>query len=91
MCPLATSNMMCFDPNNKLKKYEALEDILKVFYQIRLNFYVQRMVGYDFFFTIDTHTHICIAVMINIFLYMHTNSLIHLFIYLFMYVLVIFN
>src|SRR5207247_5435900 len=38
---LATSNMMCFDSNNKLVKYNSPEDILN---QIRLNFYVYRRV-----------------------------------------------
>src|SRR5205085_1206679 len=46
--PLATSNMMCFDPNNKLAKYESPEDILKEFYQIRLNLYIKRRVGCNF-------------------------------------------
>ncbi|CAJ0758091.1 14986_t:CDS:10 [Entrophospora sp. SA101] len=39
---MATTNMMCFDPNNKLAKYDSPEDILKEFYQIRLDFYVKR-------------------------------------------------
>jgi len=39
--PLATSNIMCFDSNNKLVKYNSPEDLLN---QIRLNFYVYRRV-----------------------------------------------
>ncbi|CAJ0745242.1 21096_t:CDS:10, partial [Entrophospora sp. SA101] len=40
--PMATTNMMCFDLNNRLAKYDSPEDILKEFYQVRLNFYVKR-------------------------------------------------
>ncbi|CAJ0764884.1 6541_t:CDS:2, partial [Entrophospora sp. SA101] len=39
---LTTSNMMCFDPDNKLNKYNTPEEILNEFYQIRLRFYVRR-------------------------------------------------
>ncbi|CAJ0747567.1 10101_t:CDS:2 [Entrophospora sp. SA101] len=39
---LATSNMMCFDPNNKLAKYETAEDIIKEFYHERSELYVKR-------------------------------------------------
>ncbi|CAJ0751192.1 6314_t:CDS:2 [Entrophospora sp. SA101] len=39
---LATSNMTCFDPNNKLAKYETAEDIIKEFYHERLKLYVKR-------------------------------------------------
>jgi len=47
-CPLFMSNMMCFNPNNKLAKYESPEDIMKEFYQVRLNLYVERRVSCDF-------------------------------------------
>ncbi|CAJ0756558.1 11694_t:CDS:2, partial [Entrophospora sp. SA101] len=39
---LATSNMMCFDPNNKLAKYDSPEDIIKEFYHERSKLYVKR-------------------------------------------------
>ena len=55
---LATSNMMCFDSNNKLAKYDSPEDILKEFYQIRLNFYVERRVSYNFCFLAYIYMHI---------------------------------
>ena len=57
--PLVTSNMICFDSNNQLAKYNSPEGILNEFYGVRLNLYVERRVrSYIilFFFGI----HICI-------------------------------
>src|SRR5207237_5132878 len=51
--PLVTSNMICFDSNNQLAKYNSPEDILNEFYGVRLNLYVERRVRsyiYIFFF-----------------------------------------
>ncbi|CAJ0760096.1 9104_t:CDS:10, partial [Entrophospora sp. SA101] len=39
---ITTSNMMCFNSNNKLVKYESPEEILKEFYSVRLNLYIKR-------------------------------------------------
>ncbi|CAG8519635.1 3464_t:CDS:2, partial [Gigaspora rosea] len=39
---LATSNMVCFDPEGRLKKYQTPEDILQEFYHIRLDLYSKR-------------------------------------------------
>ena len=48
---LVTSNMVCFNSNNKLTKYDSPEDILNEFYDIRLNLYVERRVrSYIIFF-----------------------------------------
>lgn len=39
---LSTSNMVAFDPQGRLRKYNAPEDILKEFYHVRLDFYRKR-------------------------------------------------
>ncbi|RIB16059.1 DNA topoisomerase II [Gigaspora rosea] len=39
---LATSNMVCFDLEGRLKKYKTPEDILQEFYHIRLDLYSKR-------------------------------------------------
>ena len=36
---LSTNNMMLFDKNGIIKRYETPEDILREFYEIRLDFY----------------------------------------------------
>lgn len=36
------NNFVCFDRNRKIKKYNSAEDILKDFYTLRLEFYVER-------------------------------------------------
>ena len=40
-----TSNMMCFDFDGKIKKYETPEEILEEFYPVRLAYYQKRKVG----------------------------------------------
>lgn len=57
-----TSNMICFDAEQKIKKYETAEEILEEFYPIRLIYYQKRkvflflyyyaVVVVDFFFLI---------------------------------------
>ncbi|GAA5985936.1 hypothetical protein JCM10908_006339 [Rhodotorula pacifica] len=37
-----TSNMVCFDPTGKIKKYATPEDIVSDFYDIRLDYYHRR-------------------------------------------------
>jgi DNA topoisomerase-2 len=39
---ISTNNMICFDPHEKIKKYDTVDDILKEFYYIRLRFYMTR-------------------------------------------------
>ena len=39
---IATTNMVLFDSNNKLKKYSNIEEIINEFYTIRLDYYIQR-------------------------------------------------
>lgn len=39
---LSTSNMVAFDPQGRLRKYNTPEDILKEFYHVRLDFYRKR-------------------------------------------------
>ena len=39
---IAVSNMVLFDQHGRLKKYEAVEDIVEDFYEIRLSFYQKR-------------------------------------------------
>ncbi|KAI9469897.1 MAG: DNA topoisomerase [Benjaminiella poitrasii] len=39
---LSTNNIICFDKDGKIKKYESPEDILKDFYELRLQYYVKR-------------------------------------------------
>ena len=41
---LNTSNMVCFNREGKLKKYESAEEILKEFYPLRLEYYEKRKV-----------------------------------------------
>ncbi|GAA5893645.1 hypothetical protein JCM6882_007868 [Rhodosporidiobolus microsporus] len=37
-----TSNMVCFDPTGKIKKYATAEDIVSDFYDVRLEYYHKR-------------------------------------------------
>lgn len=37
-----TTNIVCFDQNGKIKKYSSAEDILKEFYELRLEYYAKR-------------------------------------------------
>lgn len=39
---LNTSNMVCFDPTGKIKKYATAEDIVSDFFDVRLEFYHKR-------------------------------------------------
>jgi DNA topoisomerase-2 len=39
-----TTNIVCFDKNGKIKKYDSAEQILKEFYELRLEYYVKRKV-----------------------------------------------
>ena len=41
----STGNMMCFDFEGKIKKYNTPEEILEDFYPIRLAYYQKRKVG----------------------------------------------
>jgi len=41
---LNLSNMMCFDGDGKIKKYNSAEDVLEDFYPIRLAYYQKRKV-----------------------------------------------
>lgn len=42
---VATSNMVGFDVNGKIKKYSAPEEIISDFYDIRLTYYMKRKVS----------------------------------------------
>lgn len=42
---IGTGNMVCFDMNNKIKKYTSPEEILEDFYAKRLEYYGIRKVG----------------------------------------------
>lgn len=44
---IATTNLVCFDKDGKLKKYETPEDILRDFYPLRLEYYEKRKVNRD--------------------------------------------
>jgi len=39
---ISTSNLVAFDPQGRLRRYNSPEDILKEFYHVRLDFYVRR-------------------------------------------------
>jgi len=39
---ISTSNMVFFDPQNKIKKYSNINEILDEFYNVRLEYYVKR-------------------------------------------------
>ncbi|KAI7864932.1 DNA topoisomerase [Spinellus fusiger] len=39
---ITTTNMVCFDPNNKIKRYSGPEEIIRDFYKIRLEYYEKR-------------------------------------------------
>ncbi|CAE6368969.1 unnamed protein product [Rhizoctonia solani] len=39
---ISTGNMICFDPNGKIKKYSSPEEILEEFYALRLSYYQKR-------------------------------------------------
>ncbi|KAG0028757.1 DNA topoisomerase 2 [Podila clonocystis] len=39
---VATSNMVCFDPQGRIKKYNSPEEIVQEFYDVRLDYYRKR-------------------------------------------------
>ncbi len=41
---ISTSNMVCFDPEGRIRKYENVESILTDFYSLRLKYYQMRKV-----------------------------------------------
>lgn len=41
---VGTSNMMCFDPEGKIKKYNSPEEVIEEFYPVRLAYYQKRKV-----------------------------------------------
>jgi DNA topoisomerase-2 len=41
---ISTNNMVCFDSENRIKRYENAEEILRDFYNIRLVYYQRRKV-----------------------------------------------
>lgn len=42
---VATSNMVCFDPQGRIKKYNSPEEIVQEFYDVRLDYYRKRKVS----------------------------------------------
>ena len=49
-----TSNMICFDFDGKIRKYNSPEEIIDEFYPKRLAYYQKRKVGtFRFYFTLD--------------------------------------
>jgi DNA topoisomerase-2 len=44
---ISTSNMMCFDAEGKIKKYDSPESIIAEFYTLRLAYYQKRKVAVD--------------------------------------------
>jgi DNA topoisomerase-2 len=52
-----TSNMMCFDFDGKIRKYDSAEEILEEFYPMRLAFYQKRKVWRSFLCATSTLTH----------------------------------
>lgn len=42
---ISTSNMICFDFDRKIKRYESPEEILEDFYPVRLAYYQKRKVS----------------------------------------------
>jgi len=43
---IATSNLVAFDPEGRITKYQSVDDILKEFYALRLKFYEKRKVSF---------------------------------------------
>jgi DNA topoisomerase-2 len=44
-----TSNMMCFDLEGKIKKYNSPEEVIEDFYPVRLSYYQKRKVSFRLF------------------------------------------
>lgn len=42
---ISTSNMVCFDSNNRIRKYGSVGEILQNFYSLRMDYYVKRKVN----------------------------------------------
>lgn len=42
IAPMSTANMVAFDPQGRLRRYDSAEEILREFYHIRLDFYQKR-------------------------------------------------
>lgn len=42
---ISVNNLVCFDKNGKIKKYESPEEILQEFYDLRLEYYIKRKVS----------------------------------------------
>lgn len=42
---ISTNNMMCFDVDGKIKKYNTPEEVIEEFYGIRLAYYQKRKVS----------------------------------------------
>ena len=42
---MSTSNMVCFDYEGRIKKYNTVEEILRDFYHLRLAYYQKRKVS----------------------------------------------
>ena len=42
---LTTTNMICFDFDGKIKKYDSPEEIIEDFYPVRLSYYQKRKVS----------------------------------------------
>ena len=45
---VSTGNMMCFDFDGKIRKYNSPEEIIEDFYPVRLGFYQKRKVRQRF-------------------------------------------
>lgn len=43
---LNTSNMICFDQDGKIKRYNSPEHIIEDFYPLRLSYYQKRKVSF---------------------------------------------
>ena len=41
---ISTNNMICFDFDNKIKRYTSAEEIIEEFYPVRLAYYQKRKV-----------------------------------------------
>ena len=46
---ISTSNMICFDFDGKIKKYDTPESLLEEFYHVRLAYYQKRKVRFPSF------------------------------------------
>lgn len=44
---IATTNIVCFDKDGRLKRYSGPEDVMREFYPLRLEYYTKRKVSKD--------------------------------------------